>query len=255
MRASCCAIVALADSMTASCARRSCSFSMRLPHPGHGRAEHHEHAEPDRHRPEREAGVMRDHLVDHDLGEKRRGEPRDLQRQRRGEHVAPDPPVPQQLGHEPAKAEALRFRARGVRIGGGWRIARHQQDERLEGFEHAGERHGPRLRRGGVEQHHVVALAPGENRDVQLPRGRIGSFTARETDAGERRHRPQRGRGRLAGTETQRLQRRNQLIDRIRRRELLEQQVGVEGNAMQRAHRPERPREFLARNGTWHSIP
>src|SRR5262245_11865483 len=48
---------------------------------------------------------MDDDLVNHDLGKYWRGERHQLDRKRREQHIAPDCPVPQQFGDEPAEAE------------------------------------------------------------------------------------------------------------------------------------------------------
>jgi hypothetical protein len=183
MRDSCCAMVAPADSIAASCARRSCSFSIRLAKPRHRRTEQDEHAEAHADGPERDLRVVRDDLVDHDLGEERRGEAGDLEGEGGGEHVAPDALVAQELGHKPAKAKSPGRRSRGVRIRGVGQLARGKQELRLEGGERFCDVDFLRAGDGGVEHQQCVAFAAGDDGGHQ--RGRVPGTT--KADAWERR--------------------------------------------------------------------
>jgi hypothetical protein len=76
-----------------------------LPHPGEERREHDGQDHSDGHRYQRAFGLMHHDLVDHRLGEQRRGESHQLQGQGRGQHVPPDAPVLEDFRHEPAEAE------------------------------------------------------------------------------------------------------------------------------------------------------
>ncbi|OGA51790.1 MAG: hypothetical protein A3F74_15885 [Betaproteobacteria bacterium RIFCSPLOWO2_12_FULL_62_58] len=79
---------------------------MPLPHPTHHRGKEDEHRKRDADDGERIGGVMDDDLVDHNLGEHRRGQCHHLDRERGEQHVAPYRLVLEQLGDEPAEPES-----------------------------------------------------------------------------------------------------------------------------------------------------
>ncbi len=99
-----------------------------LAHPGHRRAEHHEHGKPDADDRQRIERVVHNDLVDHHLRKQRRGQRHELDGERRHEDVAEHLAVLEQLGDEPAETE---MGARGglrVRIHQGFVLRRHLQD-------------------------------------------------------------------------------------------------------------------------------
>ena len=79
---------------------------MPLTNPTQARSEGDEYGKRDADDEERARRVMDDHLVDYDLREDRGRERHRLDRERGEQDVAPDPPVLEDLGHEPAESEA-----------------------------------------------------------------------------------------------------------------------------------------------------
>ena len=88
-----------------------------LAHPGHSGSEDHEHSQPDADHCQRVEGVMNNDLIDHYLGEQRRCERHQLNRERGSQDIAEDAAVLEQLGDKPAEAEFRAGRAQGVGIG------------------------------------------------------------------------------------------------------------------------------------------
>jgi hypothetical protein len=83
---------------------------------------------------ERALGVMRNDLVDDDLGKQRRGQADELDGKTGEQHVAPDALVAQQFGHEPGEAEELFLGLGRLGLadgfGNGWLGLRHQEQNR-----------------------------------------------------------------------------------------------------------------------------
>ncbi len=76
-----------------------------LTRPGQRTGEQQEHHQPEPDDVQGAHGLMHDHLVDHDLGEDRRGQCENLDHKRGGEHVPPDFSVLEEFGDKPVKPE------------------------------------------------------------------------------------------------------------------------------------------------------
>ncbi len=207
----------------------------RLSSPRQRRAEGEEDRQRRRDHGERRMRVMHHHLVDHDLGAERRRKPDELQRERRQQHIAPDRSVAQQLGQEPAQAEALE--ARGL-VGARRRFARTAAQH--AGFEVTLERiarHRDRRALAGGDQHRIRARGqhqpetPGRGVRRAAPhRHRRQVSAPRSLDDGtSRKAEPERGRCAV------------QRRDVERGRKLLQEDPRLEGDAMGRAQRRHRP--------------
>ncbi len=109
---------------------------------------------------------MHHDLVDDHLREQRRGEREELDKQRGGQHLAPDALVPEQFGSKPAEAEfGSAGRGCGVVRRQGFRLGFVDEEQKL-GFEQAlrlGERDGP----GCLLAGHKVQQALGVGFDQQ----------------------------------------------------------------------------------------
>jgi hypothetical protein len=126
-----------------------------LPHPAHRRAERHDRGEGNADDDERVGRLVDDDLVDHHLGEERDGEGQHLDREGRGEDVAPDAPVLHELRHEPAEAEGLGTLCSRVVIRHRLRLGRELQRETRES---SLERFEPEDVRIGIPRSDVVDL-------------------------------------------------------------------------------------------------
>ena len=231
---------------------------MRLAHPGHDRGEHHEHDERDAHHPQRVARVVHHHLVDHHLGEQRRGERDELDRERGGEHLAPDLLVLQQFGDEPPEAERLR-RGRHVLVRRLRARAGEQHDPRFQARFELGHRQRQRRVGAGFEVEQFGVARPHQQRGFGLRRLRhcnAGSGGRRnylldgrrlqEHQTGQRQRREVlRADGFFADLEIERLGGAEERRAVVGRRELLLQQRGGKRNAVQLAKAAQDPHEIL----------
>ena len=228
-----------------------------LPHPAHGGAEQRDDHERDADDDQRVDRLVNDDLVDDDLREERGRQREQLDRRRREQHVAPDRLVLEQLGHEPAEAER-RCRL-GPRVGIGDRLAR-QRKLHDEPGEARGETFRRDRRRARATRLDQLQLGLGRTGDDRQPVCR--GLRAFDRHAGEYhyagradRRDPVRGRLARGGLESEPAGGVEQRLEGVRRRELAQDERGVEGHALDLAHRGQREQHILFRQSDVAHLP
>lgn len=188
------------------------------------------------------------HLVDHDLREQRRGETDELDGERSDEHVAPDRAVLEQLGDEPAEAERPRLLLEALHRLFPRALVRDEDDRRLEELLEVVRKPsaGQLAARLDVQDALAVVL---EDQTGDRVGGLIGAALGhRRAQKGYRRKRgrfePSPGEQRLTCAEAVGAQRFEKQSAIVRRRKLLQQQRGVERQAMNAAQAADEPSEL-----------
>jgi hypothetical protein len=173
--------------------------------------------------------------VNDDLGKERRSQTDQLDEKRSGEHVAPDAFVPQELRPEPSEAEGG---AAGTTPLGGSPFRRFMAEKQSLSLE-AGKvvkLAGRRRLAAGLEVKQLLAVRLHED-------CRPRSLAPQKRDAGEARLRQRR----FADAETKGLQGFEELAAAMRRRITLQDQGGIEWQAVDLAKAAYQPDEVVPR--------
>ncbi|TND03623.1 MAG: hypothetical protein FD118_1442 [Rhodocyclaceae bacterium] len=138
-----------------------------LPQPAHDGGEDHEHDQRHADHGQRAGALVRDHLVNDDLGEQRCGEADQLDGERGDQHVAPDAAVFGEFGEEPAEAEGRRFVA-AVGVGDGCFLRRELQYLAAVAGGEVGQWLFARLLRARLQPGDAVIVAAQEEHEGQV---------------------------------------------------------------------------------------
>jgi hypothetical protein len=211
-----------------------------LPQPAHARVEEHEHHQTQADRDQRALRLIDDHLVQDHLRSQGRGETDELDEERSQQHVAPDLFVLEELGGEPAEAEAPGSHLPGIRIGRLGALVPQQDELRLEAGGELAQRRDLRSLGASDEIEQPLAIALHEQRwpgRVALEHAHAGKAHVLQT--------ARLGRV-LACLEAKGAGGFDELRTRVRRREALLKEFRIEGNAADLAKAADQP-EKIAR--------
>jgi hypothetical protein len=200
-----------------------------LAQPTHARIEGEEHRKAHGDGDQRALGLVDHHLVDHDLRAKGRREADELDEEGRRQHVAPDALVLEELGPEPAEAKLRPLRCAVLRRGLD-RLVLQKDNVRREAFAQRGERRGLGCLTPGDEIEKPLGVALDEDRRARL-------LAREKSDAGERGLREFA----LAGSESKRAERFDELPEGMRCGITLQQQRRVERHPVDLAKAADQP--------------